>query len=465
VRKSRLSAAVTLAAVALVSAACGSDDGGSDSEGPIEFWSTMIEPERIAIQREIISNFTEETGVEVKLVPVAEDELPNLMVSNAASGTLPDVVQHSLDFAIGWAEEGLLDTAAAAEVVDTLGPDTFNPRALELVTVDEQPVTVPSDGWGQLLIYRRDLFEQEGLEPPDSYDRIVAAAEALHDPANDMSGITASTDPADVFTQQTFEHFALANGCELVQDDSVTLDAPECVDAISTYQLLIEQFSPGAVQNVDSTRATYFAGEAAMVIWSPFILDEMAGLRNDALPTCPECEDDPLFLVENSGMVPAFSGSGGEASQYGVISYFGIGAETNTDAAKRFVEFLLSDGYVDWLSIGPEGQFPMRTGTADDPERFENEWRDLEIGVDKKERMSDVYGDDVIDALVAGTQDFDRWGFEAGYGSLVSSVYESLVVPQTLSEVVNGDLSPEEAAGQLQSEAQAQFEDVGGGGD
>jgi multiple sugar transport system substrate-binding protein len=148
-----------------------------------------------------------------------------------------------------------------------------------------------------------------------------------------------------------------------------------------------------------------------------------------------------------------------------VISYFGIGAETNTDAAKRFVEFLLSDGYVDWLSIGPEGQFPMRTGTADDPERFENEWRDLEIGVDKKERMSDVYGDDVIDALVAGTQDFDRWGFEAGYGSLVSSVYESLVVPQTLSEVVNGDLSPEEAAGQLQSEAQAQFEDVGGGGD
>ena len=45
-----------------------------------------------------------------------------------------------------------------------------------------------------------------------------------------------------------------------------------------------------------------------MVIWSSFILDEMAGLRNDALPTCPECEDDPAFLAKNSGVVTAHPG-------------------------------------------------------------------------------------------------------------------------------------------------------------
>ena len=38
-----------------------------------------------------------------------------------------------------------------------------------------------------------------------------------------------------------------------------------------------------------------------MIVWSSFILDEMGGLRSDALPTCPECEDNPSFLVENSG--------------------------------------------------------------------------------------------------------------------------------------------------------------------
>ena len=39
-------------------------------------------------------------------------------------------------------------------------------------------------------------------------------------------------------------------------------------------------------QDADTTRATYFAGDAAMMIWSSFLLDELAGLRNDALPTC-----------------------------------------------------------------------------------------------------------------------------------------------------------------------------------
>jgi multiple sugar transport system substrate-binding protein len=447
--------ALTIGAVA-----CNSDDGGGGDGGEIEFWSTLIEPERVAAQRQIIRDFEEETGIEVRLVPVAEDELPNLMISNAANGTLPEVVHHSLDFAIGWAEQGLLDTDAAAEVVESLGADTFNERALDLVAVEDQPVSVPADGWGQLLLYRRDLFEQAGLAPPDSYANILAAAEALHDPEGGLNGITASTDPADVFTQQTFEHFALANNCQLVEGDQVTLDTPECVEAIDTYDQLISNYSPGAVQNVDSTRATYFAGEAAMVIWSPFILDEMAGLRQDALPTCPECEEDPEYLVKNSGIVPAFSGSGGESSQYGVITYFGIGEGTNTDAAQQLVEFILDDAYLDWLSIGPEGQFPMRTGTQDAPDRFTNQWQDLDIGVDEKRPLAEVYDQSVIDTLIAGTEDFDRWGFEAGYGSLVTSVYGSLIVPQTLNEVVSGDLSAEDAAQRLQEEAQQEFDQV-----
>ena len=49
-----------------------------------------------------------------------------------------------------------------------------------------------------------------------------------------------------------------------------------------------------------------------MIIWSTFILDEMAGLRNDAKPTCPECKQDPAFLAENSGVVTAIQGPSGD---------------------------------------------------------------------------------------------------------------------------------------------------------
>ena len=40
-----------------------------------------------------------------------------------------------------------------------------------------------------------------------------------------------------------------------------------------------------------------------MIFWSPFLLDAMAGLRDDAIPTCPECRADPAFLARNSGLV------------------------------------------------------------------------------------------------------------------------------------------------------------------
>ena len=61
-----------------------------------------------------------------------------------------------------------------------------------------------------------------------------------------------------------------------------------------------------------------------MIIWSSFLLDELAGLRNDALPSCPECKADPAFLAKNSGVVTAIKGpDGAEPAQYGEIVSLG----------------------------------------------------------------------------------------------------------------------------------------------
>ena len=61
----------------------------------------------------------------------------------------------------------------------------------------------------------------------------------------------------------------------------VALDSPACVAAFAFYDDLIRNHSVAGAQDVDTTRATYFAGKAAMVIWSSFILDELAGLVPD----------------------------------------------------------------------------------------------------------------------------------------------------------------------------------------
>ena len=286
-RRNRAWAALAVA-LCLVTAACGG--GGDEGEeeaadaGPVVIWSTETEPDRLQATQEIVDGFTEATGIEADLEPIEEDQLPSLIQSSAAADELPDVVNLPLAFAQQYASEQILDPSRAAEVIEALGADTFPEEALGLVDFEGEPAAVPTDGWGQLLFYRTDLFEAAGLEPPDSFESIQAAAEALD--SDGVAGITAATIPGDQFTQQSFEHFALANNCQLVDDEgTVTLDSPECVEALRFYTDLIRNYSVPGAQDVESTRATYFAGQAAMVVWSSFLLDELAGLRDDALPS------------------------------------------------------------------------------------------------------------------------------------------------------------------------------------
>ncbi len=69
----------------------------------------------------------------------------------------------------------------------------------------------------------------------------------------------------------------------------------------------------------------------------------MAGLRNDALPTCPECAADPAFLAKNSGMVTALQGpSGSGPATFGEVTSWTIPADAVTDPAKKFVEYMMT---------------------------------------------------------------------------------------------------------------------------
>ncbi|MFC0006681.1 ABC transporter substrate-binding protein [Micromonospora siamensis] len=435
--------------------ACGNDEPKSDNS-QITVWSLEDVADRVNATKAIIADYTAKTGVKVNLVPVNEDQFPSLIASSAAAGELPDVVGSvSLAGIRTLAGNELLHPDANAQIVDKLGKETFSPRALELTSDDGKQLSVPSDGWGQLLVYRKDLFDAAGLPAPDTYEKITAAATRLN--TGGVAGITAATAPGDVFTQQTFEHLALANNCQLTDDaGDVKLDSPECVEAFRFYGDLMKNHSVKGAQDVDTTRATYFAGKAAMVVWSPFILDEMAGLRNDAKPTCPQCVADPTFLAKNSGFVTAIKGPNAtEPAQYGEISSWAVLDGAASDPAKSFVEYMLSDGYPRWFGMSPEGRFPVRKGTADDKEKFLTAWRTSQAGVDAKKPLSDVYGKDVLDTLGRSPDTFTRWGLPQGQGKLVGAILGELPVPKALADVVGGKSDAAAAAKRAKKDVEA----------
>ena len=462
--RNKLTAGLALTvASAFVLTGCSSDSGGGGGEGDgtLTIWTIEDVADRVATQEAMMERYSEESGIDVELVAVAEDQLSTVLTSAAASGELPDAIAAvPLTSIYQFQIDDLLDTEAAAAVVENLGADTFQERALELTTQDDTQLAVPSDGWAQLLYYRTDLFEAAGLDAPETFDDITAAAEALDTP--DVAGITLATAPGDGFTQQTFEHFALANGCDLVDDEgTVELDSPECVEALDFFNTLAADYSVSGNQDVDTTRATYFSGGAAMVVWSSFLLDELAGLRNDALPTCAECEADPAFLAKNTGVVSAISGpDGDEAASFGEVVSWAIMADSSPDT-QGLVEWMMDDAYEDWLAIAPEGKVPTRTGTADDATRFTDAWSTLEAGVDTKSVLSEIYPAEALTAVAEAPSSFDRWGLPQGYGELAGAVSGQLVMPKIISEMLNSGLSAEDAARQAAEQVEGIKGDLG----
>ena len=192
-----------------------------------------------------------------------------------------------------------------------------------------------------------------------------------------------------------------------------------------------------------------------MIIWSSFLLDELAGLRDDALPTCDECVDDPLFLAQNSGVVTAIQGpSGSEPSQFGEMVSFVISQDAATEEAQTFVEFMMSDGYVDWLALAPEGKFPTRLGTADNATEYADAWGSLEAGVDREEPLGEVYDAETITALTTSSETMKRWAFAQGAGSLVGALVTENTVPNALLLALDGSETAEAAAHEAQAAVQ-----------
>lgn len=181
----------------------------------IRFWTTEEQPERLAIQEQMAADFSAATGNDVQVIPVSENELGTRATAAFAAGDLPDVIYHTLQYVLPWTEAGILDPDAATDIIDDLGDDTFAPGALEMAEIDDDLyAAVPVDGWTQMVVYRTDLFEAAGLEPPTSYANILAAVEALHNPP-EVFGFVAATKIDENFMSQVLEHVFLANGVSL----------------------------------------------------------------------------------------------------------------------------------------------------------------------------------------------------------------------------------------------------------
>ena len=415
----------------------------------IKFWTTEVQPERMAKQEEMAKSFEAKTGIKVEVIPIEEKDLGTRATAAAASGNLPDVIYHTLQYVLPWAEAGILDVDANNDVVKALGKKTFAPGALNMAKSGSKIAAVPVDGWTQMVVYRKDLFEKAGLDAPTNYANITKAIKALS--GDNMYGFVAATKTDENFMSQVLEHVLLANGVNLVKKGGTKKQGKALKNSLEFYKVLAKASPPGELYWKQS-RALYFAGRTPMIIWSPFIMDELAGLRDSAPPTF---NVDPTSneLAQKTGFISNFSGPNNKkGAAWADIRYFGITADADTDEAKKFIMYSMDEGYASTLSIAPEGKFPVRRGNSSDPNAFTKAWSKLPVGVDRKAPLTDLYSADVINNIVAGLDTASRWGVKEGELSRASKIINAQFLNRITREYIDDEISVDEAVNKINAE-------------
>lgn len=401
----------------------------------VEFWTTDNEEYRVDVQEAIATKFMEANpDIEVRVIPIDEASIAQRISTAKGANRLPDVVRMGVERVAPFYADGLLDAEAATAVINNLGADTFFKGPLNWVTVEEGYGAVPFDGWLQAIWYRADAFDELGLEPPESWDQMKTACESLAGYSDFLYGITLATDPGQNYGMQVFEQYAMSNGAFPFNDaGNVTMNTPEMIEALTFYAGLADCAAPGP-NYWKQAREYYITGQSAMLFYSSYVMDDLAGLQEGVEPTVAE-------LASKTGFASRMVGASGDEATYGQLVTLGIFEGTDTEATSKWVEYLLTDGYLDILNIAPNGKMPVRTTAVE-------EW--------KKHEIFKQYPAEVLDTIVKGFDTAQRWLFAPQMGSLeravIGDIEGRLLIPTALSNIIlEKTMTPKQAAKWLQT--------------
>ncbi|KQT96567.1 MULTISPECIES: ABC transporter substrate-binding protein [Sanguibacter] len=185
-------AAVTIAALTLGVAACGSDSDSASGDGPVNltFWTWAPEMEAVV---DIWNEANPDIQVTVNKQDGGDAAVTKLLTAIKAGSGAPDIMQAEYQ-----AIPTMVSADALADVSAEVGDDLsghFADGVWNSVTLGTDAVYgIPQDSGPMQFYYRADIFEDMGLAVPTTWDEYADVAAQLHtaDPSKYLGTFSAT---------------------------------------------------------------------------------------------------------------------------------------------------------------------------------------------------------------------------------------------------------------------------------
>ncbi|MBL8163810.1 MAG: sugar ABC transporter substrate-binding protein [Anaerolineae bacterium] len=290
-----------------------------------------------SIQR-LLPQFEAVSGITLRVESYFEDQLSQrLQVGLTSGNTQADAFMfRPLQEGRLFADNGWLGdiTSFATGDLEWNWAD-FQAAAANTVTFDEAVFGVPVVTEREMLYYRKDIFEENGLQPPATLEELQAIAAQLTNTSEEFYGVVIRGRRSPAVTQ--FSSFLYSFGGTWQNEDGTSaLDSPEALAAYQYYGDLLRNYGPPGITNMSwpEALAVFQQGKAAM--W----LDADVFYANVIDP-------NQSVVADNVGFAPFPAGPAG-ANQYNVTSWaLGMNAESeNQEAAWEFIKWATSPAVV-----------------------------------------------------------------------------------------------------------------------
>ncbi|WP_216772381.1 ABC transporter substrate-binding protein [Metabacillus halosaccharovorans] len=355
---------VTVLGLSLLSACSskGSESANSSESADkitVEFWG--IETQKVLYEPVIEEFEKEHPEIDIKYSTRTVDAHKEGLKVAASSNTLPDV-WFNWGGTIGsfYPENGLtLDLTEYAE--QGKWNELYLETALELTKYEDQITGVPTKLAGLGIFYRKDIFEELGIEVPKTFEEFEAVMAELKD--NNVTPVSVGGKfgwHTMRFTEAVLEHYA---GPEL-KDQLIGLEQSWDNPAVEqTYAKLKEwegkgYFPTGFItSDPNEAKMPFYSGDAAMLLEGPWF---------DTTAT----EDE--FPLENIGVFPFPTDQEPQR-----VSSFAEMLQIKADAPKEVqdaaVEFALYATSMETVEKNKENyDFPVAAAGVEIPEEFPN---------------------------------------------------------------------------------------------
>ena len=323
----------------------------------LQILSAEGDPNSVAAMKWVIAEFKKtHPSVEVEYQTVSWTDLGQKIVAATAAGRPPDIV-HLDDFGLSvLAEQGSLEPAG--DVVKAIGQDDYFPIPLRAVTFKGTVWGVPFSNGFDLLWYRKDLYEKQGLKPPKTWDELLHNVKALHGNlpgVGQMYGIALALNNSN-HTNDTIQSFMWSNGATILdKEGKLAVSSPEAIQAYNFEKELFKYAPPGVAQygNLEVLNA-FATGKVAHTNYP-------ARMVLHVMRTNPKLADAVGVVVKPRGPSP----KGRFASTLYTKAWGFPKGTKNLALAREFVQFLQTgEREIRWLHSVPIHFWPPRRSTA-----------------------------------------------------------------------------------------------------